>query len=241
MPKRVLAIQNAECETLGNFEYLLDADGFEIKVIQASSEAIPSDPTAYSAIMILGGPMSANDNLPYLKKEMKLVNSAISQNIPTLGVCLGSQLIAQAAGGRVYPAKVKEIGWDRVRLTLGGKVGLLEGIEDPLDVFQWHGDTYDLPQSAEVLAYSRRYIQAFHIGSAFGIQFHVEVDRHLIESWISEYSSEITSEKLDPKKILGNPQLIEKLSHTCKQVYRNFMRYATKSKSTGNVASQLDF
>lgn len=216
-------MQNIACETLGTLERLLESDGFAIEKKMAQ-ELRSTASTGYSAIVILGGPMAVYDDLPYLHKEQELIRDAIRNDIPVLGICLGSQLIAQAAGGRVFKGSRKEIGWFDVSLSDEGKRGLFAGLESPMKVFQWHGDTYELPKEATVLAYNNLYPQAFRIGSAYGVQFHLEVDVPMIDSWIKEYDSEVRAENLDGSGIAPRAGEIEKLAERCQLVYRNFAR-----------------
>lgn len=216
-------MQNISCETLGTLERLFWADGFEIE--KKSAQDIKSaSSSGYSAIVILGGPMAVYDNLPYLQKEQQLIRDAIRNNIPVLGICLGSQLIAQAAGGRVFKGPRKEVGWFDVSLSDEGRNSLFAGLSSPMKVFQWHGDTYELPSDAAVLAYSDLYPQGFRVGSAYGVQFHLEVDRPMVESWIVEYGAEVRAENLDSGGIAPKAGEIEKLAERCQLVYRNFVR-----------------
>lgn len=220
--KKVLAVQNISCETLGSLEQMFKDDGFAIESVSAQQK-VPARSKGYSAIVILGGPMAVYDNLPYLQKEQDLIRDAIKNGVPVLGVCLGSQLIAQVAGGRVYKGQKKEIGWHEVSLSPEGKSGLFSGIsESKMRVFQWHGDTYDLPKNARVLAYSDLYPQAFQVGSAIGVQFHLEVDERMIKSWIKEYDSEVRAEKIEKSVILPALGDIKSLKERCRAVYRNF-------------------
>jgi GMP synthase-like glutamine amidotransferase len=222
LKKKVLSIQNIACETLGMLEGMFREDGFEIENANAQDD-VPVKSSDYSAIVVLGGPMAVYDNLPHLQKEQDLMRDAIKNNIPVLGVCLGSQLIAQAAGGRVFKGRKKEIGWHDVLLSPQGRDGLFSGIgEKKMRVFQWHGDTYELPKDATVLAYTDLYPQAFRIGSAIGIQFHLEVNERLIKSWIKEYEAETRAEKIDAKDILPAPGDLPELEKKCKVMYRNF-------------------
>lgn len=225
--KKVLAVQNISCETLGTLEQMFRRDGFEVENVSAQ-KGVPASSMGYSAIVILGGPMAVYDGLPYLQKEQDLVRDAMKNGVPVLGVCLGSQLIAQAAGGRVYKGKKKEIGWHKVTLSEGGRAGLFSGIaEQEMRVFQWHGDTYDLPKNAKVLAYSDLYPQAFQIGSAVGIQFHLEVDERTIKSWMKEYEAEVKAEKIDKDAILPKAGDVSSLEEKCRTVYTNFKSLVT--------------
>lgn len=221
--KRVLSVQNIACETLGTFERLFRADGFEIEKKRAQDIEQASS-TGYSAIIILGGPMAVYDNLPHLHKEQELISDAIKNNVPTLGICLGSQLIAQTVGGSVFRGSRKEIGWFDVSLSEEGATSLFAGLKSPMKVFQWHGDTYKLPKEASVLAYSDLYPQAFRVGSAYGIQFHLEVDKHMIESWSQEYDADVMAEKIDRSDLMPKVGEIEKLTEMCQLVYENFRR-----------------
>lgn len=225
MQQKILSVQNIACETLGTLEQMFKQDGFEIEKVNAQSDPIPASSKGYGAIIILGGPMAVYDNLPYLQREQELIKDAMKNDTPVLGVCLGSQLVAQAAGGRVYKGKQKEIGWSSVYVTPASSNDIFRGVTDKtIRVFQWHGDTYDLPSNAKMLAYSDLYPQAFRIGSAVGIQFHLEVDRNLIESWMKEYSSEVSAEKIEPESILPGPGDAEQLAARCRLVYNNFTK-----------------
>lgn len=225
MQRRILSVQNIVCETLGTLEQMFRSDGFEIEKVNAQSDPVPASSKDYDAIIILGGPMAVYDNVPYLRREQDLIRDAIKNDTPVLGVCLGSQLIAQAAGGRVYKGKKKEIGWRSVYVTPASSNDIFRGVTDKtIRVFQWHGDTYDLPANAKILAYSDLYPQAFRIGSAVGIQFHLEVDRHIIESWIQEYGAEVSAEKIKLESILPAPGDVEQLAAWCRLAYNNFSR-----------------
>lgn len=218
-------MQNVAWETLGTLEHMFRSDGFEIEEINAQRDPVPVTTKGYDAIVILGGPMAVYDNLPHLQREQDLIKDAIKSNTPVLGVCLGSQLIAEAAGGRVYKGKKKEIGWHSVYVTPASSNDIFRGIIDKtIKVFQWHGDTYDLPVNAKILAYSDIYPQAFRLGSAVGIQFHLEVDRPLIESWMQEYGAEVDAEKIMPESLLPSQSDLEELSKRCKTVYNNFTK-----------------
>lgn len=224
MTKKILSIQNISCETLGTLEDLLVSDGYFLVKIQAPEDLIPQSAIEFSAIILLGGPMSVYEGIPYLSKEQFLIRDAFRRNIPVLGVCLGSQLIAGALGGIVYRGVRKEIGWYDVKITDKGLDNLFKGLEQKeLKVFQWHGDTYTLPYDAVVLAYSDLYPQAFRIGSAYGLQFHLEVTADMIKVWTEEYREEIRREGIELEKIIArNSDKIEELNKNCSLVWSNF-------------------
>lgn len=204
-------------------------EGHRIEKVNAENDPVPTSPLGYDAIVILGGPMAVYDNLPYLQKEQELIGNAMKNDTPVLGICLGSQLIAQAAGGRVYKGKKKEIGWYNVYLTPASSNDIFRGFTDKMiRIFQWHGDTYDLPANAKILAYSDLYPQAFRIGSAVGIQFHFEVDEPLIRTWMKEYSAELIAEEISPESILPAPSELEELAARCRYIYNNFARVLQK-------------
>jgi GMP synthase (glutamine-hydrolysing) len=137
-------------------------------------------------LIFMGGPMSVNDDLPYLRQEMRMIAQAISYGKPVMGVCLGSQLIARALGASVYPNPVKEIGWFPVHFTTAaGEDALFRGLREPEMIFHWHGETFDLPHGAELLASSDacRH-QAFRVGkNVYDLQFHLEVTPEMIADW----------------------------------------------------------
>ena len=226
MSKNILVIQNIGCEHLGNLSRLFESDGYNVLLLNSQKDLIPTDLISYSGIIILGGPVSVYDNYDYLKDQQKLIKKAVDMKIPTLGVCLGSQLIAEAMGGKVYPGNLKEIGWHDIEITENGSRDIFNGIATFKNkVFQWHGDTFQLPESAIILAKSDTYIQAFRINTAIGIQFHVEVNESMIEEWIRIYSKEIMDLKLDEKNII--PQQKEQIINLhilCKLVYNNFKK-----------------
>lgn len=226
LPAKILTIQNASCETLGTLAALFESDGFQVSVIQAQRDHIPRRPNDYDAVVILGGPMAVYDNLPYLRSEQALIRNAIDLDLPVLGICLGSQLIAAATGGRVFKGQKKEIGWHSVYITPASSNDIFRGItEKKIDVFQWHGDTYELPPEAKILAYTDLYPQAFRVGSAVGIQFHLEVNEVMVQAWINEYRPEVTAANIKPESLLRQgDNNIEKLYTRCKLVYSNFTK-----------------
>jgi GMP synthase (glutamine-hydrolysing) len=226
---KILSIQNIEFETLGSLEELIQSDGYEIENIEAQTEPMPQNTGDYTAIIILGGPMAVYDNLGYIVKEQELIRDAIKNKVPVLGICLGSQLIAQAAGGNVYKGSKKEIGWYNVTLNHNDQNDIFKDIKSKtMRVFQWHGDTYDLPSTATIMASSELYPQAFRIGTAVGIQFHLEVNYKMIERWTHEYRQELNNENIKPENILSTTKDVEDLYDKCKVLYSNFAKLMTR-------------
>src|ERR687893_722417 len=234
MTEKILSIQNISCETLGTFEDLLVSEGYMLNKVMASTEPIPQSAIEFSAIILLGGPMSVYEGIPYLNKEQSLIRDAFRRNIPILGVCLGSQLIAGALGGTVYKGAKKEIGWYDVYITDKGLDSLFRGIDQrKLRVFQWHGDSYWLPTQAEILAYSDHYPQAFRVGNTYGLQFHLEVTTNMIETWREEYKEETRKEEVGLEKIiLEDSDETDDLIRNCSLVWSNFSDIILRDKSS---------
>jgi GMP synthase-like glutamine amidotransferase len=229
----ILSIQNTEIETLGNFKELFESDGYLIETIHVKKDKIPKELDKYAGIVILGGYMSVYENLPYLDEELVLINNANNLQVPLLGICLGSQLIAEALGGRVYKGKQKEIGWFDVIINPRGKNDIFKGIGDNnMKVFQWHGDIFELPSSAVLLASSDLYPQAFRLGNSIGILFHLEVTSPMIHDWTKVYGSEMKEVGVSRDDILDgkNPEF-KSLANYCKVVYGNFSEMITAYKN----------
>ncbi len=221
----ILSIRNISCETLGSLKEFLLSDGYRIREVLAPRQVIPENIKNFDAIFVLGGPMSVNDDYDYLRQEKQLILNSIKLGIPVLGICLGSQLIANSCGGKVYPGSKKEIGWSYVDITEEGKNTLFKNIYDKkIQVFQWHGDTFLLPENASILSSSSLYTQAFRYKTAYGIQFHLEITESMIIDWINEYQKEIMSENLDKQELIFDVnKKVGELNKYSKIVYKNFM------------------
>ena len=218
----VLVIQNTRIEEIGYLGELLNNDGFVIHLVNAKHEKLPEK--NYSLLVILGAPESANDDLPYLQAEQKLIKKTVDADIPVLGICLGSQLIAKTFGGKVYRGPKKEIGFYH-DLRIDNNSKLFSGFTNPFTVFHWHGDTFDLPEKAVRLVHSENYPnQAFQIASAVGLQFHLEVNEEMVNLWLDK-----TQEKLhqipyiDPQKIRSDiDENISIVKNNMNNFYNNF-------------------
>jgi len=178
----VLILRHEPFEHLGHF-----ADVLEDYVYHDLGEPLPQK--SHSGLIIMGGPMSANDDLPGLKDELGLIEKALGDDVPVLGICLGAQLIAKALGARVFRNAELEIGWEKVWLTEAGKSdALLGGLASPETFFHWHSETFDLPEGAEWLAFSEKCKhQAYRYGRrVYGLQFHPEVTAEMIDDWCGQ-------------------------------------------------------
>ena len=189
----------------------------------------PDDPKTYSAIVSLGGPMNVYEEgkYPFLKLEDNFLKDAIKKEVPILGICLGAQLLAKAVGAKVVKAKAKEIGWYKIPLTSDGtKDPLFQGIDNELNIFQWHGDTFNIPDGGKRLAESEICPnQAFRYGrNAYGIQFHIEVTRQMIQDWIKAYKDELDTLSLPASQLVSLPA--EAYNRQARQFYLNFFRLA---------------
>jgi GMP synthase-like glutamine amidotransferase len=194
---RCLVVQHVDPEPSYALGEALDGAGVEVETCQVyAGDRVPANGTGYAGVVVMGGPMSAaSDNgFPTRRAEIGLLAGAVASGVPTLGICLGAQLLAAAAGGSVFAGTAgAEIGWDRVRLSPGASDdGLLAGLAEDIGVLQWHGDTFDLPPGAVHLASSRRYAnQAFRVGpAAWGLQFHLEVTTEAVETFLSAFGGD---------------------------------------------------
>ena len=176
---RVHVLQHVPFEGIGSMASWLSDRDASVEYTRFFESGVLPEIDGIDLLISMGGPMSANDEktLPWLVPEKRFVREAVRRGIPTVGVCLGAQLIASALGARVYPNRQKEIGWFEIRKT--NIKGDVFAFPEKAAVFHWHGETFDLPEGAVCLAKSEACdIQAFQIGkTAMGLQFHLETTR----------------------------------------------------------------
>ena len=194
--KKAWAITHVAFEDLGSFEQTLREADFEIEYVSAASDDLEKiGPETDDLVIILGGPISVNDEdkYPFLQTELALLKQRLAANRPTLGICLGAQLIARALGAQVYPGPHKEIGWSPVQLSdAGSRSALRHLVGEGVSVLHWHGETFDLPEGAGLLASTGLYTnQAFEFGKALALQFHPEVTARGLEQWFIGHTAEI--------------------------------------------------
>ncbi len=218
----VLVIQNSKIEGLGTLEGLLESDGFHIRTVYAKKEEIPNDPFRF--LIILGANESANVDFPYLLNEQKLIRKFVENKIPVLGICLGSQLIAKAFGAKVYSGSVKEIGFYN-DIVVDNESSLFLGIKNPMTVFHWHGDTFELPSNSIRIAHSKNYSnQSFQYQSVVGLQFHLEVNQSIVKLWLEKAQKKISEiPYINPERILNEiDEKIPIVQNNMNIFYKNF-------------------
>ena len=187
MDSPLLALQHISCEPPAAFEDELRARGHDLVRVELDEGDPVPDWREFTAIIVMGGPMGAyqDDQHEWLAPEKALIREAVEADVPVWGVCLGAQLLAAALGARVYPGDQPEVGVLPVELEPGAGGDPVFGAAPPrFPTLQWHGDTFDLPAGATLLAGSPAYPnQAFRVGRSYGVQFHVEVSLDLATQW----------------------------------------------------------
>jgi len=197
----------------------LEGSGVAVELCRVfAGDAIPGAIDGYAGLVVMGGPVSAasDEGFPTRAAEVELLETALAQAVSVLGVCLGAQLLAVAAGGKVYPGSAgPEIGWGPVRLSDDADDDpVLGGLPRQLEVLHWHGDTFDLPAGAVHLASSALYPnQAFRCGPvAWGLQFHLEVDQSAVNAFVEAFGAEAMAAGVAPQEVAGRaPQALARL------------------------------
>lgn len=184
--KPVAIFRHSPTEGPGHFATYLDSRSIAWRLIAVDQgEAVPAHPRQFGGLVFMGGPMSVNDDLPWIPPVLQLIGQSVGANVPVLGHCLGGQLISKALGGTVGRNPVKEIGWGEVLIADNpiARQWFGPGIER-FESFHWHGETFTIPQGA-VRIMGNRYCenQGFVIGNSLGMQCHVEMTEELVESW----------------------------------------------------------
>jgi GMP synthase (glutamine-hydrolysing) len=193
--KIAAAIRHVHFEDLGAFEPTLTEHGYTVRYYDAGTHDLKShNLLTHELLIVLGAPVGAyeEEKYPFLSDEIKLMEKRLASSHPTVGICLGAQLLARALGSRVYPGPAKEIGWAPVMLSDAGHKGPARHLEG-VPVLHWHGDTFDLPAGAELLAStSVCRNQAFSHGrNTIAFQFHPEATSANFECWLIGHAAEI--------------------------------------------------
>jgi GMP synthase (glutamine-hydrolysing) len=240
----VLALQHIACEPPAAFEDELRDRGYDlVRVELDEGEPLP-DWRQFAAIVVMGGPMGAYEDAlhPWLGPEKQLIREAVEADVPVWGVCLGAQLLAASLGARVYGGERPEVGLLEVELTP-------EAASDPVfrdapssfTTLQWHGDTFDLPAGATLLASSPAYPhQAFRIGRSYGLQFHLEVSLELATEWghVPAYAEALEA-TLGPgaleRLLAGVAEHADAAVPLARRLFGNWLEHAMSSEATGRL------
>ena len=195
---RVLSIVHEPTSTGGGglFEEVVQQRGDRLeRWVTVDGDHDPEAPERYDAIMVFGGAMHPDQDAehPWLASEADYLRETIEREVPLFGACLGAQLIARSVGARVGPAAAAEVGWHAVELNDTGRADPVLGVLPPLvDAFQWHYYGFEVPAGAELLADNAAARQAYRLGErTWGVQFHPEVTRHMLDSWFVEGAAEL--------------------------------------------------
>jgi GMP synthase (glutamine-hydrolysing) len=232
---KIWVIQHHPVENLGGIADALEGAALAWQYVRTfEGQPVPKDMKGAGGLILMGGPQGVyeNDQYPFLSDEMRLIESALKDDRPVLGVCLGSQLLAAALGAKVYRGAHREIGWHRVTLSDHAKSDrLLKGVPDQFTAFHWHGDVFDLPRDSVALASSDTTpIQAFRHGQkAYGFLFHLEVTEASVHAMVREFTDEarhasLRAGILDPME--GNVEALAKIGETV------FSRWASPIQGT---------
>ena len=234
----ILAVRHVPSEGMGLLEKVFEESGVAFEYLNAQDKPFPSvDLARYAGLVVMGGPMGVyeTDRFPFLAREMELLRDALRRGMPTLGICLGSQLLAAAAGAKVFRGQRKEIGWFPVRMQPeASNDPLLKPLPSEATVFHWHGDTFELPKGAVHLASSDRYAhQAFRIGErAWGFQFHLEMTEPMIREWVDEADAHSKTAHPDwnaCEALTQTPCFLPEMETLARRVFGAFASLASRS------------
>ena len=225
-PDTIYAIQHLAFEDLGALEDIFYQLGFRVRYFEAGIDDLTKAMQHKGLTIILGGPIGVyeTDDYPFLQDEIDLLKVRLEDNLPTLGICLGAQLIAYALGTKVYAGHEKEIGWSKLSLSNAENNPLAPLIDT--SVLHWHGDTFDLPEQAELLASSEIYPnQAFSVGkNILALQFHIEVAGDSLEKWLIGHTCELRKANINiPALRADNEKYALPLETVAKEILRNYM------------------
>jgi GMP synthase-like glutamine amidotransferase len=197
----VAIFRHAPTEGPGYFATFLDERRIAWRLVRLDEgEAVPADALAFSGLAFMGGPMSANDELPWTAPVLALIRDAVGRGVPVIGHCLGGQLLSRALGGRVTRNPVKEIGWHRVEVEDCAEARDWLGDLGAFTAFQWHGETFAIPPGGRrILRGEHCANQAYVVGGRhLGMQCHVEMTPELIRSWCETGAREIAASRASP-------------------------------------------
>lgn len=198
--KPIIIFRHAAIEGPGFFATVLDEHAIPWQLIKIDEdEPVPDSISEFSGVVLMGGPMSVNDDLPWISPVLNLIKEAVRLDIPVLGHCLGGQLISKALGADVTRNPVKEIGWGEVAVSNNAEARKWFGDQARVQVFHWHGETFSLPAGAiHVLASHHCPNQAYSFGKHLAFQCHIEMTADMVKSWSEAGAREIKDAAMSP-------------------------------------------
>ncbi len=228
--RKVVVLQHAECEKPGLIAQALESRGYALEtILTPAGEPVPTDLSQAQGLVIMGGPMGVyeHDRYPFLRDEMRLIERALCESKPILGVCLGSQLLAAALGAEVRKGRQKEIGWHSVIWAASAfEDALFKDLDPEFMAYHWHGDVFDAPKGAISLASSKlTACQAFRYGAnAYGFLFHMEIVPEILDGMIGTFADELKEEGLSGDEIRRQAQTyLPKLQAIGKRVFERWI------------------
>ena len=231
--KPVAVFRYSDTEGPGHFATFLEANRIPWKLVKLDEgEPVPASSAPFAGLAFMGGPMSANDDLPWTRPVLELMRDAVARKVPVIGHCLGGQMLAKALGGEVKRNPVKEIGWNDVRVedTPAARRWFGESLHG-FKTFQWHGETFDIPPGGErILTGEHCPNQAYVVDDRhLGLQCHVEMTPEMIASWLASGRQEIEANLSSPAvqpadEIRGEmPQRLPDLSRNAERLYKHWI------------------
>jgi len=198
--KPIAIFRHAATEGPGFFADILNARNIPWQLIRIDEgDTLPQSAESYGGLVFMGGPMSVNDDLPWIPQVLALIKEAMSREIPILGHCLGGQLMAKAMGGTVARNPVKEIGWGELTVGENETARRWFGVLERFMGFHWHGETFSIPDGATAILSSRYCAhQAFAIGKHLAFQCHIEMTADMVNSWCNVGADEVAASASSP-------------------------------------------
>lgn len=229
--KPVRIFRHITCEGPGYLAEVLQHYNIPFELVRIDQgDTLPDNNTGASALVFMGGPMSVNDDLPWITQELALIRQAVRDDLPVLGHCLGGQLISKALGGVITANPVKEIGWLPVqKLTNPATDNWLGNIPDESLMFHWHGETFSIPQGATAILKSRHCDhQGFVIGNTLALQCHIEMTAEMVREWSGLYEAELLEpgETIQSRNtmLLNLEENITRLQANADAIYRRWLQ-----------------
>jgi GMP synthase-like glutamine amidotransferase len=207
--KPVAIVRHSASEGPAYFATYLERRSIPWQLIALDAgEPVPRDVAGFSGLALMGGPMSANDPLPWIAPVLELIRDAVRRDVPAIGHCLGAQLMSKAFGGAVRASAVREIGWGEVRVADNAVARDWLGELQAFESFHWHGETFSIPPGAtRVLENAHCENQAYALGRHFGMQCHVEMTEELVRAWLRSGGDELRNSAASPA--VQRPEQIE--------------------------------